>query len=144
MPSPATAGAAELGVTAWAWAPTSLGALAMARAGIVDGFAKPLPLMLDRLPFDVVSGLGKHGPTLARLSCRTLADVRRLPRGGLSRRFDKELLIALDHAYGLRPETYPWVALPEVFNVRLELPGRVDTAAGLMFGARRLLLQLGG
>ena len=138
------AGAAELGVTAWAWAPTSLAALAMARAGVVDGFAKPLPLMLDRLPFDVVSGVGKHGPTLARLGCRTLADVRRLPRGGLSRRFDKELLMALDQAYGLRPETYPWVALPEVFNVRLELPGRVDTAAGLMFGARRLLLQLGG
>jgi protein ImuB len=35
------AGATELGVTQWAWAPTSLAALACARVGIRDGFATP-------------------------------------------------------------------------------------------------------
>ena len=39
---------------------------------------------------------------------------------------------------------YPWVSLPETFSAKLELPGRVDTAPGLMFGARRLLVQMGG
>ena len=64
--------------------------------------------------------------------------------GGLGRRFDGELLLALDQAYGLRPESYAWATLPETFNARLELPSRVDNAMGLMFGARRLLLQMTG
>lgn len=32
-----------------------------------------------------------------------------------------------------------WAALPITFAVRLELPGRVETRAGLLFGAHRLL-----
>ena len=138
------AGAAEFGVTALAWAPTSLAALACARMGIRDGFARPLAKVLDPLPFECIDAVNAHGATLARLGCRTLADVRKLPRGGIGRRFDSQLLLALDQAYGLRPEGYPWVTLPEIFSVKLELPGRVDTATGLMFGARRLLLQMGG
>jgi protein ImuB len=138
------AGAAELGVSRLAWAPTSLAALACARVGIRDGFAGPLAKVLDPLPYECVDAVNLHGATLTRLGCRTLADVRKLPRGGVSRRFDSQLLLALDQAYGLRPETYPWVALPETFSARLELPGRVDTAPALMFGARRLLLQMGG
>ncbi len=138
------AGAAELGVTRLAWAPTSLAALACARVGIRDGFAAPLARMLDALPFGCIDAVNAHGATLARLGCKTLADVRKLPRGGISRRFDSQLLLALDQAYGLRPETYPWVRLPEAFSARLELPGRVDSASALMFGARRLLVQMGG
>lgn len=137
-------GAAELGVTELAWAPTSLAALACVRAGIRDGFAGPLATVLDPLPFACLDAVNAHGATLARLGCRTLADVRKLPRGGISRRFDSQLLLALDQAYGLRPEGYPWVGLPEAFSAKLELPGRVDTASALMFGARRLLLQMGG
>jgi len=138
------AGAAELGVLRLAWGPTSLAALACARVGILDGFAGPISKVLDPLPFECVEAVGAHGATLARLGCRTLADVRKLPRGGISRRFDSQLLLALDQAYGLRPEGYPWVSLPEKFSAKLELPGRVDTATGLMFGARRLLVQMGG
>ncbi|WP_296498609.1 DNA polymerase Y family protein [Rhodoferax sp.] len=137
-------GASELGVSRLAWAPTSLAALACARVGIRDGFAGPLAKVLDPLPFECIDAVNVHGATLARLGCRTLADVRKLPRGGISRRFDSQLLLALDQAYGLRSEGYPWVTLPETFSAKLELPGRVDTAPGLMFGARRLLVQLGG
>ncbi len=138
------AGAVELGITALAWAPTSLAALACARVGIRDGFAGPLAKVLDALPYECVDAVNVHGATLARLGCRTLADVRKLPRGGISRRFDSQLLLALDQAYGLRPEAYPWVTLPDTFSAKLELPGRVDTAPALMFGARRLLVQMGG
>ena len=137
-------GAAELGVSRLAWAPTSLAALACARIGIRDGFAGPVAKVLDPLPFQSVDAIAAHGATLARLGCRTLSDVRRLPRGGISRRFDSQLLLAMDQAYGLRPEGYPWVGLPESFSAKLELPGRVDTAPALMFGARRLLVQMGG
>lgn len=138
------AGASELGITRIAWAPTSLAALACARVGIQEAFSMPLQKVLDALPFDSIDAVGSHAATLARLGCRTLADVRRLPRGGISRRFDAQLLLALDQAYGLRPESYPWVKLPDKFLAKLELPGRVDTAPGLIFGARRLLVQMCG
>jgi protein ImuB len=138
------AGAAELGIKALAWAPTSLAALACARMHIRNGFAMPLAQVLDPLPLACIDAVNAHQATLARLGCKTLADVRKLPRGGISRRFDSHLLLALDQAYGLRPEGYPWVTLPETFRAKLELPGRVDTAPALMFGARRLLLQMGG
>lgn len=140
--------AAELGVECVTWAPTGTAALALARAGeatgVRDGFAQPLATLLDRLPLATVSAVARHEPTLARLGCRSLGEVRKLPRGGLGRRFDKELLLALDQAYGLRPEAYEWTTLPEDFHARLELMSRVETAPALMFGARRLLLQMGG
>jgi protein ImuB len=136
--------APELGCTAIAWAPNSLAALACARAGIVNGLRLPLAQLLDALPLDTLSATGPHRVTLAQLGCRTLGDVRRLPRGGLSRRFGKELLGAFDMAYGLRPEVHAWAQIPETFRARLELMSRVDTAPALLFGARRLLMQLCG
>lgn len=133
-----------LGVQSVSWAPTSLAALAFARSGLVDGFAGPLPKLLDSVQLEAVTAVAAHHPVLARLGCRTLGDVRRLPRGGMSRRFDAQILLALDQAYGLRPSAHEWVILPESFAAKLELPGRVDTAPALMFGAHRLLLQLCG
>ena len=135
---------AELGVGIAAWASTSLAALSFARAGVENGFAQPLQAGLDALPMEVLSSVAPHQPTLARLGCKTLGDIRRLPRGGVSRRFDKELLGALDQAYGLKPEVHRWEVLPENFAARLELMSRVELAPALMFGARRLLLQLCG
>ncbi len=135
---------AELGVAIAAWAPTSLAALAFARAGIEDGFELPLQKGLDRLPMEVLSAVLPHQPTLARLGCKTLGHIRNLPRGGVSRRFDKDLLGALDQAYGLKPEVHRWELIPETFEARLELMSRVDLAPALMFGARRLLLQMCG
>jgi protein ImuB len=135
---------AELGLAIAAWASTALGAQAFARAGVENGFARPLQEGLDRLPMEVLSAVEPHRPTLARLGCKTLGDIRRLPRGGISRRFDKELLGALDRAYGLKPEVHRWEVLPETFSARLELGFRVEQAEALMFGARRLLLQMCG
>ncbi len=141
------AGAQELGARV-AWAPTATAAVALARHGAGpfggDGFRGPLAQILDRLPLHAIAAVGQHQATLARVGCRTLGDVRMLPRGGLSRRFDKALLVALDQAYGLRPEAHAWLALPETFHARLELMSRVETAPALLFGARRLLVQMAG
>jgi protein ImuB len=134
----------ELGVQFLSWAPTSLGALALARCEIRNGFAKPIAQLLDALPLASLTAVQSHAPTLARLGCQTLGQVRALPRGGLSRRFDKELLEALDRAYGLRPDGYAWVVLPETFHSKLELMARIEHAPAILFGARRLLLQMCG
>ncbi len=136
--------AAELGVTQVAWCTTSLAALALARVGKENGFRKPLDATLDELPMSTLDAVGPHALTLSHIGCRTLGDVRRLPRGGISRRFDKHLLSALDQAYGLQPEAHTWVVTPETFQARLELPHRVELAPAMLFGARRLLLQLCG
>jgi protein ImuB len=134
----------ELGVRQLSWAPTSLAALAVARAGLSNGFAKPLAQLLDALPIETLTQVAAHQATLSRLGCRTLGQVRALPRGGLSRRFDAQLLATLDQAYGLRPETYPWARLPETFRAKLELMARVEHAPAMLFGARRLMLQMAG
>jgi protein ImuB len=134
----------ELGVRQLAWAPNSLAALALARAGVQNGWQEPLASLLDALPLAVLSAVRPHAVTLAHIGCRTLGDLRALPRGGVARRFDKQLLHALDQAYGLMPEVHEWVQLPETFDARLELMHRVEDASALLFGARRLLLQLCG
>lgn len=134
----------DLGVRQLSWAPTSLAAVAIARAGKSNGFAKPLDQLLDALPLETLTAVAAHQATLARLGCQTLGQVRALPRGGLSRRFDSELLAALDQAYGLRPEAHTWIELAETFSAKLELMARVELAPALLFGARRLMLQMSG
>lgn len=134
----------ELGVTAVAWAPTGLAAIAFARAGRENGVRGPLPTLLDTLPMETLSAVLPHRTTLAQLGCRTLGDVRALPRGGIVRRFSRLLLTALDQAYGLVPELHQWLEIPETFTAKLELMSRVESAPALLFGARRLVMQLCG
>lgn len=138
------AGAAELGWARCAAAPTALGALALARCGRAGAWNIGLNALLDALPLDSLREVAAESAWLSRLGCRRLGDVRRLPRAGLARRSDKALLQTLGQAYGEAPWSAPWLTLPEVFEARLELPGRVESASALMFGARRLLLQLCG
>jgi protein ImuB len=137
-------GARELGIAQVAWAPTGLGALALARCGIENGFKQPLQDLLDKRPMGCLSAVLEHEVTLAQTGCRTLGDVRRLPRGGMSRRFGKGVLLAMDQAYGHVTESYRWEVLPDAFRARLELGFRVEHAPALLQGARRLLVQMCG
>ena len=70
--------ASELGVEAFAWAPTGTAALALVRSRVVDGFAGPLPSILDKLPLETNTAVARHQGTLHRLGSRTLGDVRKL------------------------------------------------------------------
>ena len=97
---------------------------------------------IDTLPLHSLAAARAHLPTLQRIGCGNWGQLRALPRGGLARRFGADLLDALDCAYGLRPELYPWLRLPEVFDQPLELAAAVESAPALLFAARRLLAQL--
>ena len=124
-------------------APTALAALALLKWGALrDCPPDRLSSVLDTLPPDLLDAAVPHLGTLQQLGCRSLGQLRQLPRGGVSRRFGAGLLDALDRAYGLKAETYPWVILPEQFSVRLEFQGRIEVAEGMLFGVKRLLLQL--
>jgi protein ImuB len=99
-------------------------------------------LTVDVLPLRTLVAARPHLPTLARLGLRNWGQLRAMPRGGLVRRFGTGLVDAMDRAYGSSPEVYPWLSLPEVFDAPLELTSSVETAAAMLFGARRLLTQL--
>ncbi|MFX8067519.1 hypothetical protein ABTK78_20755, partial [Acinetobacter baumannii] len=76
--------------------------------------------------------------------CRRLADLRALPRAGLRRRCGPLLVDTLDAAYGDGHESFTWFAAPLSFDVPLELPGRIDSAEGVLAASEQLLLQLVG
>ncbi|WP_114968922.1 Y-family DNA polymerase [Rhodoferax ferrireducens] len=96
----------------------------------------------DDLPLATLVAARPHLPTLVRMGCSHWGQLRALPRGGVARRFGAPLLEALDRAYGHRPDLYPWLVVPEVFEATLELGAQVETAPALLFGARRLLGSL--
>jgi protein ImuB len=136
--------ARALGLGTLAWAPTSLGALALARAGQHDGLGTPLDQLLDGLPLATLSAAQAQQAMLLRLGCRRLGQLRALPRSALARRFGDALLLALDRAYGRASEAHDWLQLPERFAARLELPFRIEHAPALVHYAEALLRQLCG
>lgn len=119
----------------WGYGATSFIALARAREA-----APRQPR--DRLSLQGLSAARPHLAVLERIGCRCWGDLRRLPRGGVARRFGQPLLDALDAAYGDRPDGHDWLDLPETFDERLDLDQLVDDAPSLLFGARRLLGRL--
>lgn len=123
-------------------APTADAALALSRHGGGLAGGANWRAGIDALPLSTVPALAEEEATLSQLGCRTLRDVRRLPRPGLARRFGARLLDELDAVYGTRPGSPVWITLPEVFDDTLELPGRVDNAAALLDGAQHLLQRL--
>lgn len=133
---------APLGLERLAWAPNSLAALALARAQRINGLNLPLAELLDALPLSSLSAVAAQAEMLQRLGCQTLGQVRALPRAAAARRFGAALLPALDRAYGLVPEAHQWLALPERFEARLELPWRIEHSDALRQHAEALLRQL--
>jgi protein ImuB len=146
----------RLGAQAWAVpagcvAPTAAAARAWVRAALFapaepfqwhNALNQPLNECLDALPLQALPEVACHADTLGPLGCRTLGDVRRLPRPGLSRRLGSAVLLALDQAWGLKPEAMAWVSLPDTFDASRELPARLEMAPELQAGAGPLLDQL--
>ena len=99
----------------------------------------PLP---DALPLHTLGAARAHLHTLTRLGLRSWGDVRALPRGGVSRRFGAALLQALDEAWGTRPESLPWLSLPDTFDERIELAMATSDAPQMLPAARHLLQAL--
>jgi protein ImuB len=123
----------------WAQGATSLIALALLR---LKRQGLPAPPRVRELPLETLTAAREHAPVLERTGCRTWGDLRALPRAGMARRFGAGLLDALDAAFGERPERYPWLTLPESFDLKLELPALATGAPELMWSAQRLLTQL--
>lgn len=105
--------------------------------------AERMARLLDRLPVDMLAGLTDPA-WLDGIGCRTVGEVRQLPRAGLQRRLGKVLPAWIDQTYGAAPARLDWFVAPPVFAERMELPGRTESAAGVLPGAQRLLQALAG
>lgn len=128
-------------------APTPLAAQWLARAGDVEACTRvlDLPGRLSALPVQVMDGLtAATERALAELGVRSLGDLFALPAAGLRRRFGAELPIQLAQACGEQADLRTAFVFPESFCQRLELPAKVESAAMLLFAARRLLASLAG
>ena len=78
------------------------------------------------------------------IGVRTLGELLQLPREGLGQRCGARVLDELAQALGETPEARAWFAPPPRFAASLELPAPAAQAEALLFGARRLLVQLAG
>jgi protein ImuB len=123
----------------WAGGPTSRVALAGLRLKQQGPWVLPAP---SDFPLATLSAARPHLGTLARMGCRRWGELRALPRAGVARRFGADLLEALDAAFGERPERHAWLALPERFDMQLELPALASSAPELMGVVQRLLAHL--
>lgn len=97
---------------------------------------------LERAPVWLLGPGRAHWEALQGMGLRTLADLKRVPRDGLARRFGPVVLSELDRATGARPDPREPLALPPAFESRLELFARADTTEQLLHGATVLLTRL--
>lgn len=143
----------ELGFTArLGAAPTAEGAWLLAHSHRIKGLTlrrralsvTTLHRRLDALPCGLVPAAWPFHDWLTDIGAKRIGQLRKLPRTGLLRRTSKELLAALDRAYGEAPEMHEWIKPPLTFNVRAETFGRVENADALLYGATSLILQLVG
>ena len=125
-------------------APTALGAALLARlhSRLRCPDLAALRAALDAAPVWLLGPGREHWEALQGMGLRTLADLRRLPRAGIARRFGEALLGELDRARGEQPDPREPLSLPERFESRLELFARADTTEQVLQGASVLLARL--
>jgi protein ImuB len=129
------AGLAETGcAAALADAPTARAALWLARGACRT---------LEEVPVEAACA-AEALEFLRSVGVKRLGDLFALPREGLAQRCGAALVDELDRARGALPEGRVFFSPPPRFAARLELPAPVIHAEGLLFAARRLLLQLEG
>jgi protein ImuB len=129
-----------------ALAPTPLGALWFARAGVevalrgwegLPGRLAPLSIACARWPEQSVELLGTMG-------VRTLGDCLRLPREGLARRLGPALLRTLDRATGRAADPRTRFVPREQFVTRRDLEPEIADTGGLGGAIEPLLGELCG
>ena len=141
------AGLGQMGFTSFLCvAPAARGAWWLAQAGREDLIedAATLRAALAALPVAVACARHDVRGLLRDIGIRTIGELLALPRAGVARRFGQALLDDLDRALARAPEPRAFFAPPTRFTARLELPGEVVHAEGILFAARRLLVQLEG
>nr|WP_242478688.1 DNA polymerase Y family protein [Rubrivivax gelatinosus] len=135
---------------ALASAPTARGASLLARwRGEHAGFMlapgdrlQALQALLAEVPLALLDAGREHAVVLQGMGVHTLGELQALPRDGVARRFGTALLAELDQTLGRAADPREPLVPPAVFESRLELFARADTAAQVLHGAGVLLARL--
>lgn len=130
-------------------APTAQGAWLLAHRPLTQSPRRilqshTLTRQLDMLSCALLPSAQPRLEWLHGIGCRTLGDLRRLPRAGLQRRCGTALLHDLDAAYGAAPDCRVWIQPPPRFQQRLELPDYIEHAEAILSWAQRLIEPLCG
>jgi len=162
------AGIRELGYSGLpGMAPTPLAAVALAKAGLcpdpeiladdldfeqgIDGslrrawtrtVAKAVRPLLAHLPLDHLDLPAADQQRLAAMGLRTVADLLRLPRTALGRRFGRSFLSYLDRLTGRQPDPREAVLPAPLFRGELHFLEDVSHKNALVFPMRRLITEL--
>ncbi|MDJ0654290.1 MAG: DNA polymerase Y family protein [Xanthomonadales bacterium] len=125
-------------------APSAAAARLMARAGRYGRITRlqPLPRVLSTAPIAAAEIPARDLESLSRMGLTTLQELLDLPRPGLQRRFDQQLLDYLDQVLGLQPEPLRIYQPDQAFHSTLELPCEVENQEALLFPIQRLLTEL--
>lgn len=129
-------------------APTARGAWLLAQSAslrtVINGTGNRFTSLLDALPVDLLGSAQLHLEVIRGIGCKTLADLRQLPRGGLAQRFGPELLAELDQAYGNSPDPQKWFEPAPAFRQKMELMAQIEGVELLLMSVRRMIEQMCG
>jgi protein ImuB len=129
-------------------APTPKGAWLLAQSTpsetIINGTGAKLRLLLDSLPVALLESAEPHLEVIRGIGCKTLADLRRLPRGGIARRFGPDLPAEMDRAYGEAPDPQKWFKAPEQFQQKMRLMAQIESVELLLIPVQRMIHQMCG
>jgi protein ImuB len=129
-------------------APTATGAWLLARSAslgtVINGKGEGFRILLDALPVGLLKSAQLHLEVIRGIGCKTLADLRRLPRGEVARRFGPNLPAELDRAYGESPDPQKWFETPEDFQQKMKMMGLVENVELLLVPAQRMVEQMCG
>ncbi|NYT83234.1 DNA polymerase Y family protein [Alcaligenaceae bacterium] len=103
-----------------------------------------LPRQLDLLPAFSLPSVQPYRDWLEGIGCRSLGQLRRLPRKGLQQRSSPEVVRELDFAYGAAEQHFTWFQPPSRFAQRHELIERLEHTHAILAVAKRLIEQLCG
>lgn len=138
----AQVGTGPTGMGAWILARASRGQAQTLRRRVIT--MESLARRLDQLPCWLLPQTAPFAEWLRGLDAVDFGAIRRLPRPGLMRRTNKNLIEALDLAYGTTAEMFEWIKIPAVFSAHVETFERIEHADALIYGATALILQMTG
>ncbi len=128
-------------------APTALGAWLLSRqhpAGRRALSMTRLARLLDTLPAHALPAAQPYADWLEGIGCRTLGQLRGLPRAALQQRSAPALMRDADAAYGLSVQCFDWFEPPPCFSQRYDLVEHIEHTGGVLAVALRLIEQLCG
>lgn len=97
---------------------------------------------IGRLPVSALRIDHATADALGRVGLPTIADLIKLPRAPLARRFGAGLVLRLDQAMGTQPEPVAAELEPPHFGIRMTLPEPIGLQSDVMAGLARLLDRL--